>query len=152
MSEVVLTNMCMITDRTTDKVLVQQRTKSWQGLTFPGGKLEPKESILDSVVREVKEETGLEVSNLKICGIKDWYEEKDDFRYVVFLYETADYQGELLEETDEGKLKWMDLNELTEENCSPGFAVTLEVFKDPTKQEHFYYYDSAANVLRNQVM
>ncbi|MBM6616016.1 8-oxo-dGTP diphosphatase [Desemzia sp. RIT804] len=147
-----LTNMCMITDSETDLVLVQQRKKSWQGLTFPGGKLEPKESILDSVVREVKEETGLQVSNLKLCGIKDWYEEENDFRYVVFLYQTADYQGELLEETEEGTLKWMELDELTEENCSPGFAVTLEVFKDPAKQEHFYYYDSAANVLRNQVI
>ncbi|MFL2105504.1 hypothetical protein [Desemzia sp. FAM 23991] len=46
----------------------------------------------------------------------------------------------------------MQLNELTEENCSPGFAVTLEVFKDSAKQEHFYYYDTATNILRNQVM
>ncbi|MFL2105503.1 8-oxo-dGTP diphosphatase [Desemzia sp. FAM 23991] len=102
MSKVMLTNMCMITDSETNLVLVQKRKKSWQGLTFPGGKLEPKESILDSVVREVKEETGLQVSNLKLCGIKDWYEEEEDFRYVVFLYQTADYQGELLAETEEG--------------------------------------------------
>ena len=51
------TNMCMIYDNE-GNVLVQNRVKSWCGYAFPGGHLEPMESIVDSVIREVKEETG----------------------------------------------------------------------------------------------
>jgi 8-oxo-dGTP diphosphatase len=60
-----LTNMVMIEDKTTGKVLVQERIKSWCGLTFPGGHVEEGESFVDSAVREVKEETGLDVKNLR---------------------------------------------------------------------------------------
>ena len=54
-----LTNMVMVTDETTGRVLVQERVKSWKGLSFPGGHVEPGESFVDSAVREIKEETGL---------------------------------------------------------------------------------------------
>ena len=66
--------MCMIYD---DKgnILVKERIKSWCGIAFPGGHLELNESIVDSMIREVKEETGLDVSNLKLCGIKQWFNE-----------------------------------------------------------------------------
>ena len=66
-----LTNMCMVADGT--KVLVQNRVKpGWPGITFPGGHVEPGESITASVIREVKEETGLAIESPKLCGIKTW--------------------------------------------------------------------------------
>ena len=61
MPKIEMTNMVMIQDNQTDKVLVQNRVKSWRGLSFPGGHVEDNESIVDSAVREVREETGLEV-------------------------------------------------------------------------------------------
>ena len=61
----VLTNMCMVTDGS--RVLVQQRSDpKWPGIVFPGGHVEPGESFVDSTVREVYEETGLNVSNLRL--------------------------------------------------------------------------------------
>lgn len=33
----ILTNMCMIQDVLTGKVLVQKRQKNWKGYAFPGG-------------------------------------------------------------------------------------------------------------------
>ena len=56
------TNMVMVEDKETGKVLVQERTKSWTGISFPGGHVEQFESITDSARREVKEETGLDVT------------------------------------------------------------------------------------------
>jgi 8-oxo-dGTP diphosphatase len=57
--------MVMIQNKHTGKVLVQDRVKSWKGLSFPGGHVENGESFYDCAVREVKEETGLEVRDLK---------------------------------------------------------------------------------------
>ncbi|MDD4494287.1 MAG: NUDIX domain-containing protein [Eubacteriales bacterium] len=50
------TTMVMIQDKHTGKVLVQNRVKSWKGLSFPGGHVENGESFYDCAVREVKEE------------------------------------------------------------------------------------------------
>lgn len=67
-----LTNMCMIQDMSTNRVLVQVREKKdWDGISFPGGHVEFGESVVQSVIREVQEETGLTVENLKPCGLKD---------------------------------------------------------------------------------
>ena len=57
---VILTNMCMICNGT--KVLVEN--KKWndiQGIIFPGGHVEEHEPIVDSVIREIKEETGIDL-------------------------------------------------------------------------------------------
>lgn len=52
-----------------NQILVQDRVKSWNGVAFPGGHVESRESIVDSTIREIKEETGLDISNLTLCGV-----------------------------------------------------------------------------------
>ena len=85
MPKLEMTNMVMIQDKQTGKVLVQERVKSWKGLSFPGGHVEDNESIVDSAVREVKEETGLDVCNLKSCGVIHWLNKKTLDRFMVFF-------------------------------------------------------------------
>lgn len=47
----VSTNMCMVYDG--NRILVQDRMNpNWPGITFPGGHIEPKESFVESVIRE----------------------------------------------------------------------------------------------------
>jgi len=56
-----LTNMCMIYDNNGNVVVQEKLNKNWGGITFPGGHIEILESFVDSIIREVKEETNLDV-------------------------------------------------------------------------------------------
>lgn len=132
-----MTNMVMIQDKQTGKVLVQDRVKSWKGLSFPGGHIEDNESIVDSAIREVREETGLEVLNIKSCGIIHWLNNKTFDRYLVFLFKTADYSGELITECDEGLNLWITVDELRNtpsENQTPKY---LPMFLEDKYSEAF---------------
>ena len=97
--ETILQNMCMIYDRDNDKILILDKVKKygWEGLTFVGGHVEKGEVLYDSCVREVFEETGLTVENLKLKGTVSWIDEINDKRELGFLYYTEDFSGELIE-------------------------------------------------------
>ena len=66
MPETKLMNMRMIHDPQTDLVVVQdKKSTAWVCITFPGGHIENGEIIIAATIREVYEETGLHVNNLK---------------------------------------------------------------------------------------
>ena len=123
-----LTNMIMIENPETHEVLVQKRVKYWTGITFPGGHVEKGESFTDSAVREVKEETGLDIRNPELCGLVHWCHKDSDERYLVALYKTTEYSGTLLDGTDEGAVFWVSKNELPSYEMSPNFSEYLKVF------------------------
>ncbi len=132
--EVVLANMVMIKDRQ-GRILVEDRkAKEWPGLAFPGGHVEPGESFYASAVREVKEETGLDISDLKMVGIKQdiW----NGLRYIVFLYETENYRGSL-ESSDEGPVFWIERKDLASYRLSPEFDHIVKVMEDPALSEAY---------------
>ena len=138
MENVKLMNMCRIVDPNTKKVLVQERVKSWQGIAFPGGKIEIGESIVTSIRREVYEETGLKLNTVKICGIKDWYDKKEKERQLIILFTSDDYSGELIPETSEGKVYWISETELKTAKLADDFDKLLEVFKNEEINEMVY--------------
>lgn len=137
--QVVLTNMCMISEG--QRVLVQERKSAkWPGVTFPGGHVERGESIISSVVREVKEETGLTVSNLELCGIQNWTDPTDQYRYLVFCYKTSHFSGSI-QTSDEGEVFWIDRAELKNLQLADSFESMLEIFEHPQLTENFYWFE-----------
>lgn len=133
---VTLTNMCMVYDNE-GNVLVQDKVgKGWSGLAFPGGHIEKGESFVDSVIREIYEETGLTIEKPRICGTKDW-ECEDGSRYVVVLYKTNKFSGEL-KSSEEGEVKWMSLEEMKQGNLAGGMADMLRVFLEDDISELHY--------------
>lgn len=133
MEKAVFTNMVMIEDGKGNVVVQDRQKKSWNGIVFPGGKVEPEESFAQSAIREVKEETGLTVSNLQLCGVKQFQTEKEG-RYIVFLYKTQTFKGDLIS-SEEGEVKWLPLESLEHQNLAPSFHYMLEVFLDDSLSE-----------------
>jgi 8-oxo-dGTP diphosphatase len=132
-----LTNMCMVYDKVNNRVLVQERLLSWKGIAFPGGHVEDGESIIESTIREIKEETGLTITNLEPCGIIYWFNDVTKDKYFIFNYRTEMFGGELLERTEEGKVFWVSMDELPNLNLSPGLKERLPMFLEKKYCEGF---------------
>ena len=129
-----LTVLCLIHKE--DKYLLQDRIKKdWRGYTLPGGHIEPDESIVDAVIREMKEETGLTIRNPKLCGVKQFPIEGG--RYMVFLFSADEFEGELVS-SEEGKMHWVDKEELDKVNTVNDFKELLEVMLDDKLTEFLY--------------
>lgn len=138
--KVELTNMCMVCDGR-GNVLVQDKIHpEWPGLTFPGGHVEPGESITQSVIREVYEETGLRIEHPRLCGIKQ-FEQDDGGRYIVFLYRAESYSG-TLHSSGEGEVFWLARSDFDKHKWSLDFSDLLKIFESEDLSEFFYYKDS----------
>ena len=132
-----LTSLCMVYRG--EEILLQNRVKTdWRGYCFPGGHVEPGESIVESVIREMKEETGLLVSNLRLCGIKQF--PIDGGRYLVFFFKTDRFTGELIS-SDEGKMEWICRKDLPKRNTVSDFMDMLKVFDRDDLTEFQYVVD-----------
>ena len=138
-----LTNMCLIYDDT--RILVQEKkdTGIEGGLLFPGGHVEPGESLLNSVIREMKEETGLDIKNPQPCGFKDWILD-DGTRYLVLLYKTNQFSGEL-KSSDEGRVFWLDKKDIPNANLIWNMRELLEIFEGDQYSEFFFEYKNGSH-------
>lgn len=135
----VFTNMCMVYDDD-GNILVQDRLNpDFPGITFPGGHVEYHESFCDSVIREVREETGLEIEDPVLCGIKHFHT-LDDMRYVVLFYKTNRFSG-TLRSSSEGKVFWIRRDELEQYPLAEYFDEMLKIFESGEISEMFFYQD-----------
>lgn len=142
MEEVELTNMCMVCDGK-GNVLVQNKKgdRTWHGWSFPGGHVEQGEFVTPSVLREIREETGLTIENPKLCGIKEFQKEQDGKRFIVFLYVASRFSGEL-RSSAEGDVFWYPLSELKRsKKLADGFSEMLPVFTSDEISKVFYTND-----------
>lgn len=147
MENCILTNMCMIYDG--DRILVQDRKDvDWGGVTFPGGHVEVGESFVESVVREVKEETGLDISNVRLCGMKQWADKDKSYRYIVLFYKTDSFSGEL-KSSSEGEVFWINKSELMNYKLADGFKGMFDVFDTETLSENYHWFENGQWKMKN---
>jgi len=128
MSKLEITNMVMVTDPTNGKVLTINRRISWCGYAFPGGHTEENESIRDSAIREIREETGLEIRNPILCGYIYWYNNETGDKYFTYMYKTSEFSGEINGGTDEGEIQWMTVDEFLSSKLAPNMENYMKFF------------------------
>ena len=134
----ILTAMCMVYDG--DRILVQDRLDpQWPGITFPGGHVEPGESFVESAIREVREETGLEIWDVRLCGVKQWTQRDGDYRYIVFFFKTDRFSG-TLRNSEEGKVFWIHKKDLSNYVLADGFDKMFPVFDDDHLSENYHWF------------
>ena len=128
------TVLCLIEDGS--RVLLQDRVKAdWKGYTLPGGHVEKGESFVEAVIREMKEETGLDISEPKLVGVKQF--PIDGGRYIVMLYKATKFSGEVIS-SEEGRMEWVEYSRLSEISTVADFEELLEVMNSDKLSEFRY--------------
>ena len=133
-----LTVLCLV--HRGEELLLQNRVKrEWQGYAMPGGHVEPGESVVEAVIREMREETGLQIIRPKLCGVKQFPIEGG--RYLVFLFETEEYTGELTD-SEEGQMRWIPRSCLDEYKTVDDLEQMLDVMLKPELTEFQYVIEN----------
>lgn len=143
MEKIVLTVMCMIYND--EEVLMINRCNDWPGFTFPGGHVEYKEPIVSAIIREIKEETGLEIFDIKLIGIREWYDADSDIRNVGILFKTNKYKGNIISTSCEGDIAWVKIKDLNNIKLCEGFKLELPLFLENNGIEIFSSYIDKEN-------
>lgn len=126
-----LTTLCYI--EKDDKYLMLHRVKKkndqnqdkWLGV---GGHFEDGESPEDCVLREVKEETGLTLTEYRYRGLVTFVSDEYENEYM-HLYTATGYDGEMIE-CDEGELVWIPKSEVFDLNIWEGDKIFFRLLEE----------------------
>ncbi len=130
-----LTVAVMVTDSEGRILVMNRRDPAFSGLYFPGGHVEPGESVVQAAIREVREETGLTIEHPVLCGLKQF--PIDGGRYLILFLKTDRYCG-TLRDSREGPVFWLHTEELPNYPLTESFLETVRVFQSENLSEMFW--------------
>jgi ADP-ribose pyrophosphatase YjhB (NUDIX family) len=113
-------------------LLVNQKVSSSRSWSLPGGRLEQGETLEEGIVREIYEETGLNVKVIKLLYVCEKPDVTPLLLHITFMLERV--SGEIKLPTNEfdknpiHDVKFIEINELT----NYGFS---ELFQDLVKKD-----------------
>lgn len=125
-SKTILTNMCMLYKEDGSFLVEDRKKKDWPGINFPGGHVKREESIPESVIREMNEETGLDVENLEFVSFFEWNVPEENVRHLCMLYRSNDFSGEL-KSSSEGEVFFVKKEDLDKYHLSTDFDKILDI-------------------------
>ena len=119
----------------------------WNGL---GGKLIPGESPEECVIREIKEESGLNIKTPSLKGIITFPKFDNIEDWLVFVFTANQFSGDLID-SDEGNLKWIDDSDLLNLNMWEGDRIFIPwLNKNELFSAKFYYSNN--NYIKHEVI
>jgi 8-oxo-dGTP diphosphatase len=116
---------------------------SYTGTTFPGGHVEKDEIFQESIIREIREETGLEIKNPQLGGVYHWT--KSGVHNVLFLYKANEYSGSL-KSSEEGQVYWVPLEEFKQKELAGGMEYVLQILESPQVNECYMHLENGKYV------
>lgn len=143
-------NACIIVDN--DKVLIKyaKRGVSEGKWDFPGGKVDPGESYEESVRREIFEETGLVLGNVTYKGKIGWHFDEENILNVGHIFFCDNFKGELKESTEEGSVKWVQIDELGKYNLWKDTLSWLpHAFKPEMFDAEVHYNNKSGEIVKS---
>lgn len=122
-----------------DKVLICKSNKWNQQYVIPGGHIEAGEGMEEALVREVKEETGLDVFDIELLGINESiysesFQNKKHFIFVDYICRSNASDVILNEEAQ--SYEWIDLNEIEAYNLEKFTAKLLKELRKGIKSNY----------------
>jgi 8-oxo-dGTP diphosphatase len=128
-----------------DQILLEKRKNSpgkgkW---AVPGGLVELGENVEQAVIREVKEETGLEVDEPRLVDVVNYVSlgEKGAvmYHYVIIDYLVTMKGGKLKAASDADALKWVPFNEVDEYDLTESFRLFFQRNRQKLENASLYF-------------
>ena len=114
------------------RVLISKRPKGkhmsgfWE---FPGGKLEIGETPEECLIREIKEEIDINLSNFCFSPLTFSLNEYDEFNILLLLYVCREWEGIILGK-EKQELKWVFPKDLYNKNLLPADKELIPFIRD----------------------
>ncbi|OGF23737.1 nucleotide exchange factor GrpE [Candidatus Falkowbacteria bacterium RIFCSPLOWO2_12_FULL_45_13] len=138
------------------EILLTQCAKWGDCWQIPGGHVEPGETCGQALKREIREETGLEIDNIKLNDLQDCIYPKDFSRKAHFVF--LDYSarlagGKMAEKNREMEdFKWIKPEQaLKELKLNPYTKISVEKFIENRKHDYESLYKRALADYQNLV-
>ncbi len=99
--------------------LLLKRKLHWQGWEFPKGGIEKNETKIQTVKREIKEETGLKIKKIRIYKLSGKYNyhkkfiDRPNFKGQTYTLYSAEVYGSKvkIDEREHNQFKWLEFEE-----------------------------------------
>jgi 8-oxo-dGTP diphosphatase len=131
-------------------LLLRRATEPNRGLwVAPGGKLEHGESPSECAVREMREETGLEIDHPVLRVVMTETSPRPDYQWLTFIFVARWFDGTFMPAAGLGEFRWVPVDEVTKLPIPPADAIFFpRLLQDGKTFNAKFEYDADLNLLR----